>query len=192
MSFPWVPDAINLFLILCFNTTLNETVYFFLVIGLLPIPLFTWLIAFTDLFTIKNQRIVLVIDLVLSAIFEIIFISILLTDVALVGRFVSVFQPEYTIFFQLYFLSIIAIFSTTVIIFSLKSIRSKNPEIKLKGKFLFIAIILFLCGAIMDAIIPLTSITVIITRITLIIGGVMYYNGFILPNWIKNLLLKEP
>ena len=191
MSFPWVPDAINLFLILFFNTILSETVYFFIVIGLLPIPLFSWLIAFTDLFTIKTQRIILVIDLILSVIFEIFFISILIIDVALVGRFVSVFQPEYTIIFQIYFLSIIAIFSTTAILFTLNSRRSENPEIKLKGNLLFIAIIFFVFGAIMDAIIPLTSVTLVITRITLIIAAVMYYNGFILPNWIKKRILKN-
>jgi hypothetical protein len=191
MSFPWVPDAINLVLILFFNTNLNENVYFFLVIGLLPIPLFTWLVAFTDLFSITTQKIILVIVIILSVIFEIFFINILLIDVALVGRLIGIFHPEYTIIFQIYFMSIIAIFAITAIYLTLNSKRSENPEIKLKGNLLFIAIILFVIGAIMDAIIPLTSITVIITRITLIISAVMYYNGFILPNWIKKRILKN-
>ncbi|MFX0071653.1 MAG: hypothetical protein ACFFAO_11235 [Candidatus Hermodarchaeota archaeon] len=111
MSFPWLPDAVNLFLIVFFNTTLNEAVYFFIVIGLLPIPLFTWLIAFTDLIKIETKKIILVIFLITSVIFEIFFVLILLTDVALVGRFVGIFQPEYTILFQIYFLIIIVIFA---------------------------------------------------------------------------------
>ncbi|MHA1467605.1 MAG: hypothetical protein ACTSP6_05940, partial [Promethearchaeota archaeon] len=63
------------------------------------------------------------------------------------------------------------------------------PEIKLRGKFLMAAFISWTFGAIADAIIPLTVITLPIIRIILITSAIEFYIGFVLPDWIKKRLL---
>jgi hypothetical protein len=69
------------------------------------------------------------------------------------------------------------------ILIARQSIRSEKPEIKLKGKFLLIAFILFVIGAFADAVLLLTVITLPIIRIILISSSVLFYFGFILPKF---------
>ena len=190
MSFPWVPDAINLILILGFNTSLNDMIYFTIVIAFLPFPLTTWLIAFFDFFSINKKKTLLVISIILTSIFEFFYFSILFHDISLIGYMVAPFLAEYTVFFQLYFLVIILTFSITGIIFAAASLKADKREIRLKGKLILIAFILFTLGAILEAVVPLTTITVVFSRSVLISSAIMYYIGFILPERIKRIFLK--
>jgi hypothetical protein len=76
-------------------------------------------------------------------------------------------------------------------IFSYKALRSDKPDIKLKGKFLVIAFILFTFGSILETFVPLTQITVVIYRCILILSSMSFYIGYILPDWIKKIFLKK-
>ena len=84
------------------------------------------------------------------------------------------------------------ILSTLVlgILIALNSIKAEEPEIKLRGKFLLIAFISWTVGAIFDASVPLTFVTLPIVRILLISSAIEFYIGFVLPDWIKTRFLK--
>ena len=75
------------------------------------------------------------------------------------------------------------------VLIAINSIKSDTPEIKLRGKFLLAAFISWSFGAIADATIPLTVITLPIIRIILITSAIEFYIGFVLPDWIKKRLL---
>lgn len=62
----------------------------------------------------------------------------------------------------------------TGILFGKESLGSKNPEIRLKGYFLIAAFILWSIGAIFDAALPLTVITLTIARLILISSAVEF------------------
>jgi len=75
-------------------------------------------------------------------------------------------------------------------------LKSDNPENKLKGKFLLIAVISFAIGAGLDGLKPLffegmIEIVLIITRIILLSCTIEFYLVFNPPQWLKKLLLKE-
>ena len=75
------------------------------------------------------------------------------------------------------------------ILFTKESLRSQSPTIKLKGKFLSIALITFVIGVL----IPYISIDIsalIISRLTLIVSAIGFYIGFMLPKWVENLFIK--
>ena len=96
-----------------------------------------------------------------------------------------------TLYFQIFFIFILISFVFTGIIIAMISMRAENLEIKLKGKLLLLAFILFAIGAALDAVGPLIPLTVVLTRIILILSAIAFYSGFILPNWMKKLFLKE-
>ena len=130
------------------------------------------------------------ITLILGCIFDIILFFIVVTDVSSFGTYITSIDFSWSLTFSLYlFLLIIVIFITGVI-FAWKSLKSDNPEISLKGKFLLIAFISFTIGAILDAL-PILPISGVIARFILISSAIEYYIGFMLPDRIKKLFLKD-
>lgn len=79
----------------------------------------------------------------------------------------------------------------TGLLFSRESLRSNNPENKLKGKFIAAAFISFIVGGVFDAFLPLDIITMLIYRIILISSSIEFYFGLFLPNWMKKSFIKE-
>jgi hypothetical protein len=79
----------------------------------------------------------------------------------------------------------------TGVIFSRNSMKADDSKVKLKGKILLLAFILFTIGAFMDAVISLTPFTLIIVRLILISSAIFYLFGFLLPDKIAELILKE-
>lgn len=85
----------------------------------------------------------------------------------------------------------LVVFSVVGFLFARQSLQSESSEIKLKGRLIIFGIIFVIIGSILESVIPLSPITVVITRVFLSIGVVLLYSGFILPNWMKKLFLKE-
>ncbi|HEY0088791.1 MAG TPA: hypothetical protein VGB37_08105, partial [Candidatus Lokiarchaeia archaeon] len=80
---------------------------------------------------------------------------------------------------------------TTGIIFSIKSLKWEKKEIKLKGKFLLIAFISVYFGVMLELVSHLSIIILVSARMILVFCSIMYYEGFILPNWMKRLFLRK-
>jgi flagellar biosynthesis protein FliQ len=66
--------------------------------------------------------------------------------------------------------------------------RAEEELVKWKGRFLLIAFLLFIVGAIFDAVIELNEITIIVIRLILIFSAIGYYLGFFLPDRIAQIL----
>ena len=64
-----------------------------------------------------------------------------------------------------------------------------------------LAVVLFTIGAALDGLKPflfgailnviMMNVLLIINRIILILSGLAFYSGFLLPRWVKKLFLKE-
>lgn len=188
---PYWPDAINFIMILMYGTLLDIIIYFFLANALIPIIHITWMIAFTDLLYKQHQKIILLIFTAEAILFEIFFIYFLIIDPSLIGTQMAPFYVEWTDFIVFYLLFSILIFLITGILFARESLKSDKKELRLKGKFLMIAFITFATGTFIDAIGSLTEITLVLARTFVIIGAFMFYIGFTLPKFIKELFLKE-
>ena len=94
-------------------------------------------------------------------------------------------------FVLVYFLVVLSIFLITGIFFAIRAIRrSEKVETKLKGKILFVAILLYVIGAVLDGVIETEFIMLFISRIILALSAIAFYYGFILPNWLKNRVNK--
>ena len=72
--------------------------------------------------------------------------------------------------------------------FSIKSMKLEDPELKWKGRFIFIAIICFAVGAGVDS---TSETTIVAIRILLIVAGFFFYLGFILPKWAKKIIFRN-
>ncbi|MFX1392888.1 MAG: hypothetical protein ACFFAH_04855 [Promethearchaeota archaeon] len=189
---PYWPDAITFIMVLSIGEILKDEIYFFLANALIAPIYITWSIAFSDLvLKERSKKKFITIMAFLAIIFEVIFLSLLITDLSLIGTRMGPFYVKWTDFVVFYLLFSIAIFLITGILFVRKSLRSENKEIKLKGKFLMIAFLTFAIGTIIDALGIVTELTLVLARTFVIIGAVNFYIGFTLPKLVKDLFLKE-
>jgi len=191
ISNPWIGDAISFLMIIFMESTLNPVIYFIIAYGVIPFFILCWLIAFTDLLYPKRQRLILMIYLIFTVIFEIHFFYLLFTDPSSLGVFVGVFRIRWTLLMEIYFSIFILTAVVSGILFAQVSIKSHNPEVSLKGKLILLAFISFTVAAVIETFGHLDPLTVVITRTILISSSIEFYLGFILPRRIRNLFIKE-
>lgn len=185
------PDAINFIMVLWQGTILNREIYFFLANALMPIIHVTWMIAFTDFLYKERQKIILAIFTTEAIIFEVFFLFFLIIDPSLIGTQLAPFYVEWSDFVVFYLLFSILSFLITGLLFARESLRSDKNDVRLKGKFLVIAFISFAIGTFIDAIGSLTEITLVFARVFVTIAAFMFYVGFTLPTFIKEIFIKE-
>jgi len=194
ISEPWWPSSVS-FLIALFtggDGLLSAPAIYFIIGNIfIPFTVILWLTAFTDLMYPKKQKIILLIFVIYGVIFEIFFFYFLVADISLIGILEGITDVTYKFLVQGYLLSIIIVLFITGFMFSRQSFKSDDPDIRLKGKLLALAFTLFTIGALLDSAIELNEITVIITRIILILSALCWYGGFILPRWMKEIFQKK-
>ncbi|MHA2008370.1 MAG: hypothetical protein ACXABO_03995 [Promethearchaeota archaeon] len=192
----WWSSAFSFLAALFTGVGFSPELYFILGNLFVPIALLLWLTAYTDFLYKEKQKLILLIASIIGIIYYFTFFYFVFNDVAIIGEMFNSVDAEYRSFALVYLISVLLVFFITGVNFARASIRSSNVEIKLKGKFILLAIILFTIGAALDGLKPflfgsILNIILIINRIILIISGLAFYIGFLLPRWIKELLLKE-
>ena len=191
IALPWLSGTISFPLMIFYDTSLSVEVRFIIGIATGPAVLILWLFLFSDLVCKDRQLFVLIPYIIFVVIFEIVFFIFLFTDTALIGTYTGPFKVDWTPFIVFTTLILIIIILITGILFSVESMKSINPEIKLKGKFLMAAFLSFVAGAALDSIIPISPVAVVFTRLLLISSAIEFYFGFFLPKLIKKIFLKQ-
>ena len=192
ISCPWWPSSLSFLIALSNGIGLSSQIYFLLGNVVIPLAIIFWFLAFTEFIYTEKRKLLLLIFTIYGLIFEIVLFILLFLNPNLIGTLNPPVDVSYKSFILVYLLSSVLIVAITGIMFARLSLKSKDPEVNLKGKFLVIAFITFLIGAILDSAIPLTAVTIVLTRIILIISAVFWYGGFLLPRWMKKRVLKKP
>ncbi|TXT59202.1 MAG: conserved membrane protein of unknown function [Promethearchaeota archaeon] len=187
---PWYPSSVSFISYLLTGEGISLELY--LIIGNVAAPfiLIIWIYAFTDLLYPSKKKLAMLIMVLYTIAFETIFFYFLLTDPTSLGTLHPPIDVEFKFLMLGFAVSIILIMLFTGIIFARESLRSNNPELKLKGKFLYAAFFSYTLGAVLDAAIPLNPITLTLARIILISSAIEWYFGFILPEKVKKIFLK--
>jgi hypothetical protein len=191
MTTPWLSGTISFPLMIFFNTTLSVEVRFIIGIAFIPIVLIIWLYVFTDLVYQEKRKLIVMIYIIITICFEIIFFVFLFTDTALIGTYTGPFKVAWTPFIEISTIFFIITALITGVLFSRESMKSEDSEVVLKGKIILLAFISFVAGAFLDSIIPISPVAVVFTRLLLISSAIEFYFGFFLPKPVKALLLKQ-
>jgi hypothetical protein len=168
-----------------------ETIMLF---NFLPLPasLILWIIAFTNFLYKEKQKLFLIGAVIIIASFYSYFFFFLFTDPIVIGEKISPVDTKgNSLVLSIFLVILLSIILVTGVKFALETMKVENPETKLKGKLLLIAFPSFAIGGFLDALIPSTALTLIIFRLILISSAIEFYGGFILPNWLKKIFLKE-
>jgi len=162
--------------------------YLLFSISLLPIFFFCWMVAFTDLVAKNQQKIILIIFAIEIIIFEIFFLYFVFTNPSEIGEMQSVVNMRYLSFVRYWVLIHAVLFLITGLLFAIATIRIGTPEMRIKGFFIAIAVISYILGVILDILFPVGF---VLNRIILMSSAIEFYFGFILPFWLRKILIKE-
>ncbi|MHA1254295.1 MAG: hypothetical protein ACTSPS_01725 [Promethearchaeota archaeon] len=189
----WYSSSLAVLLILTTGEGISDELYMFLGNGLIPITAILWMIALTDLLVSnkEKQKLILLIIGIYSALFEIYYLYFLFTNPSMLGEVLSPVDASYGMIVTIYQLSMVILMIITGTLFGRKSLRSDNPEIRLKGTLLIIAFWSFFIGAIFEIVSHISIIILIVGRLILISSAIEFYSGFLLPNWMKKLFLTK-
>jgi hypothetical protein len=182
---PWWSSSLSFLLVLFGGESLSLGLYFLFALSLTPFFLILWMLAFNDMVLQKYRNLSIILIAVITGLYEIYLIYNVIFDVNVIGDFTAIFDVHYNSISMIYLIFIVLLLLITGILFSRESLKSDNLEIKLKGKFLFLAWVLWSIGAVLDSVVPLFIVTLFITRLILITSSILFYIGFLLPNFIK-------
>ncbi|MHA2184300.1 MAG: hypothetical protein ACXAAI_04795 [Promethearchaeota archaeon] len=205
LSFPWLPDSVSFIMNLFTQQTISTEWYFIIGNVLLPVPLITWILAYSDMISRDRKKVYTGLILAVSAVFEIIFFALLFIDVNLLGTMTSAFSTDFGIFLTVSLFLTLIIMLVTGLKFAGNSIRSDEKEIRLKGKLLRAAFISFTIAAILEKSArsimlglvfdnptnPILSTMLAVVRTLLVLSAFEFYGGFLLPRWMENILSKK-
>ena len=188
VSEPWWGAIISFVLELSSGVALTIEMQNLINFPLIPLGLFAWLVAFTDLVYKKRQKIIIELFIIYSIIYEIVFFIVYINDPSLEGTFYGIKSRVIPTIFLVSFLIIILI---SVVSFVRESLKASDPEIKMKGKLLVVAMIFYSIAALLETIVLVFSISTVfqmIGRTFLIVSAITFLWGFFLPEWRKKRL----
>jgi hypothetical protein len=191
ISEPWWPSSISFIVALINGVGIPSWIYFLIGNIFVPIAVVLWLFAFTEFQYSEKRKLILSIFAIIGAIFEILFFTFLFSSPGLIGELNGPVDVNYKYFIMIFLIIYLLIVVISGFLFANLSIKSEDPEVKLKGRLLIIAYITFAVGALLDSSLPLNETLIIITRLILIFSALCWYGGFLLPKWMKKYLLKK-
>ena len=197
MSEVWWSSSFSFIAALSTGNGLTDEIYFFIGNLFVPLGILVWMKAFTDLIFKDKQKLILIIFAAICMLYYVTFIPIIFIDVSVIGEMRGVVDGNYTPIALVFLLTGLFTFLITGLIFAKASLKSDNWEIKLKGKFLALAFVMFGIGAGLDGLKPYfispdyLDVALIINRVILMLSAFSFYCGFILPKFIKERFSKE-
>lgn len=189
---PWMPSAIS-FIHALFNYGEPIPVFLYIFIGnaFIPVGLIMWAIVFTDLILVEKQKIIVSFVVIFSIIFEIHLLLLLFTNnTHFLGSLVGATDIEYHYFLEISLAIVLVYIFITGITFGIETMRTDDPDLKLKGKLMIAGFSTFVLFASIDAIITFNEIILILIRLLGIFSAFALYSGFLLPKWLKKLLRR--
>ena len=186
----WFPTSISFILTLTTGNGLTPVIYFFIGNAFIPVTLFIWMIVITELMYKEKQKVILLIFAIIGVLFDIYLFYYLINDPSVIGELQGPVDVQYKSITALYLIFILLTTLVTGLLFAREALKSEKPETRLKGKFLAAAFISYTIGAITDAVVPLNFITLPLIRILLITSAIEFYIGWMLPEMIKDRLIK--
>ncbi len=187
---PYWSSGIAFLTIIFFDYTpsLSFHLYFDLLVA---VGLLFWIYSFSLLVQPEHIKRNMVIALVPCIIYDVVLFILILIDPTSLGRRTGPITGETFLFMTSFTLIVSVVLVVTFLIFINLSFKSKIPKLQWKARFLLIGIILSIIGSMVGIFFPDTPFVIIFTRTLRIITSISNYFGWLLPDRVARLLIKE-
>ena len=187
----WWGSSIAFIMYVVFNSEISDVSYIFISYAFVSLSSIFWLYSFGYLVYPKSKWKFLSVWLVISILYTIFFMYYILIDPSVLAVRVTRFDSETLNFVAAYILLSLLVSLIAQVLFLKRSISFKDKIVRWKGRFIFLGYIIFLIGAVLDSVIPLTPTTLFLTRMLLIVSSITSYIGWAMPDKVANWLVKE-
>jgi hypothetical protein len=158
---------------------------------IVPLGLIFWIYSISLLLYPKSQKKIVLFFVVLCIVYDLFLGIFLITDPSSLGRRTGMTLNETYLYINSFLLFSLLVVVITVILFLRSTLRSDNPKIRWKGKFIFLGMIISIIAAVIGIIIQDTPFTIILTRSLYMIGSIAAYIGWLMPEKVAKWLIKE-
>lgn len=188
---PYWPDAISFLMIITTGEAIDTNLYI-LIGNLFVAPAhITWMYVVSNFLYKSKKKILMAIMTTEAVLFEIVFLILFAIDPSSLATQIGPFAMDWSLFIMIYLLISISLFFITGLLFAKQSLKSQDAEVRLKGKFLVCAFIIFTIGIFLEVLIDTpTEISEVIVRVFVITAAFAFYIGFIMPEKIRTLFIK--
>jgi hypothetical protein len=188
LSSAWWGGAFSFMSYVLFDVRFEAELYLFIGNFFIPIALITWIYSFVTLAYPKYKKKLLYPYTIVSIAFMVFIVIALFIDYRLIGRLEDSFNSTHSNYSLAFVFFALASVLITGIAFARQALSSIEPTIVWKGRFLLLAFLIFIPGALLDAIVPPIPILLILIKVFLVISGILYNFGFFLPKVIEDKL----
>lgn len=186
MSKPWWGSSTSFIVYLFNGVGLPIFLYILINFSFISLVIIIWLVALNELTKIKKFMVIIGAFIIYAIIFEALILYFLFTDISILGVLTDPVNIDLGLFLIVYLLIDLVIFIISGFYFAFKSLQSDKLEIKLKGKFLLLAFLIYLIGAALETVLSFPPF-----RLILVFSAIIFYIGFMMPEMIKKRFLKE-
>jgi hypothetical protein len=158
---------------------------------LVPLGLIFWIYSFAILVYPKSLKKIVSIFGIICALYNTFLLYFLFTDPESLGRRTGKITGEAFLYISSFLLFVVIALLITMSIFIYKCLQSEDPKIKWKGKFLLISMIIGSLSGLIGMFYPDTAFIIILTRTLRVISSILSYIGWLLPERIAKLVIKE-
>ena len=152
--------------------------------------LFLWVYIFSELHYKEKQKQIMIFVIVYLVIWEAIYLLLSTLDLSLfISEREGLIEQTYRLPMSLLVGSQLVIFIITFSIFVKITLKSINPEIRLRGKLTLIFLLCYTIGTLMASFIPIAFIS-LPAKLILILGAIFLYLAFSMPQGLKKRLIK--
>ncbi len=194
VSSPWWPLAFGFISILFTNQLFGPPLYLFLMNGFSAFGVICWVYSIAVLnYPHLKKPLVAIYGLVCGA-YEVLLITLLIIDpnfVATKGTPFDGFSYSRTLIPNGFYFFVVLTVIVTAFMFCATSIKSENPTVRWKGIFLLLGFSTFIIASVFEIFSAGNKPLQGILRLILIFAAILYYLGFFLPDWLKNVLIKD-
>ncbi|MFX1257405.1 MAG: hypothetical protein ACFFAN_06085 [Promethearchaeota archaeon] len=192
MGLPWIAPSLSFLNIIYTGKGLSETTFFLLGITWISFTSFCWMLTISELKYKEKQKVILLIYGSIGIAFEIYYLYFVFTDPSVIGTLETPpIGSVYRGIAWLYILFVLISITISLLLFIWDLFKSESPEVRLKAKFLLVGMISFFIGSTADALFDINILTLFIMRTLIITSAVEFYIGWILPESIKKIFIKE-
>jgi hypothetical protein len=194
VSSPWWPLAFGFISILLFGYLFDPQIYLLLMNGFSAFGVVCWIYSISVLTYPHLKKLLVSIYGVICGIYEVMLIILLFIDyrfIATKGANFDGFSYSRTLLPNAFYIFVVLTIVITAVLFCLTSLKSENPTVRWKGRFLLIGFITFIVASAFEIFSAGSKLLQAILRIILIFAAIEYYLGFFLPEKLKTILIKN-
>lgn len=190
---PWWPGTLafllNVFGII--NGSIGAVLYILIATMAIPATSFAWFMGVTEMIYEGRRSVIVGLYLIGTSLMSLFIIACLIVDPTILGS-VGVVNSDYGIIMTIYLMVVNLSVAISGALMGRGSLKSKIPQVQLRGKFLIAASVCYFLGGLLDVgLIESFPWIIFLSRTILMSGSLLFYLGFLLPKPLEQLLLKE-